>query len=356
MITADVLAAALRGEAAALESLSRVEEDELCRVATAHGVLPLVAGRLPFLRTHSARAAATDVVRERLLRELIEAFAQNGVTSLLFKGAQLAYSHYERPDLRPRFDSDVLVRPSDREHALRILAALDYRPVGQVSGRLVTSQATFVKREADVLAHAVDLHWRIANPQIFSDVFSFDQLAARSERLAALHPDARGLGAIDALLVACLHRVAHHFDDEYLVWLYDIHLIASRFGPSEWAGCLDTSRDRGVLTVCQLGLARASAHFGTVVPDDFRSAMPATGNGRETSFTRYLSHDHRQMRTLVDDLRALRRWTDRGRLIVEHLFPSPQYMRETYAPSSGAPLSLLYARRVLRGARKWLVR
>jgi hypothetical protein len=57
---------------------------------------------------------------------------------------------------------------------------------------------------------------------------------------------------------------------------------------------------------------------------------------------------------VLDDLRTLSRWRDRWRLVREHAFPPATYMRRVYALSSAAPLPLLYARRLLRGGRKWL--
>ena len=44
------------------------------------------------------------------------------------------------------------------------------------------------------------------------------------------------------------------------------------------------------------------------------------------------------------------------RLMAQHMFPSADNMRTVYAPASGAPLTWLYARRVVRGALKWLAR
>ena len=44
----------------------------------------------------------------------------------------------------------------------------------------------------------------------------------------------RGLSPVHALLVACIHRVAHHRGTERLIWLLDIHLLASRLEEREW--------------------------------------------------------------------------------------------------------------------------
>ncbi len=47
------------------------------------------------------------------------------------------------------------------------------------------------------------------------------------DRFLRSTPAPRDLPPPHALLMACVHRVAHHFDPPTLIWLYDIHLLAS---------------------------------------------------------------------------------------------------------------------------------
>ena len=77
--------------------------------------------------------------------------------------------------------------------------------------------------------------------------------------------------------------------------------------------------------------------------------------GTEASVA-FLHGERAQLATLASDLRALPSWRDRGVLIYEHLFPPRSYMRGVYAPASRAPLPVLYLRRVVRGAWRWLGR
>jgi hypothetical protein len=70
----------------------------------------------------------------------------------------------------------------------------------------------------------------------------------------------------------------------------------------------------------------------------------------------FLQRDRAQLATFLSDFQALPTWTDRGRLVREHLCPPPTYMRQVYAPASRAPLAALYVWRALRGAWRWLAR
>jgi hypothetical protein len=337
-------------------------------VAEFHGVVPLVADRClawPDLRGSVAdrllevarRYAARDLAREVALRDLLGAFARDRVDVLLMKGAQLAYSHYPRPDLRPRADTDLLVDPKAHHRAHKTLLSLGYTAPGQVSGQFVSHQSFYSTSHDGVPVHDVDLHRRIANPQLFADLLTFDELRQAAVAMPSLHPAARGLANPHALFLACVHRVAHHYDDDCLIWLHDIHLVASTMTMGEWDELVELAGRRRVVAICRQGLAKAARHFGTVVPEPIMSdpRFQVREDRAEPTAT-FLVRRRAQLENLVSDLHVLDSWGDRWRLIREHLFPPRRYMREVYAPSSRAPLAMLYAWRAMRGARKWLVR
>lgn len=361
-----LLAALVLGESVTATALAGHEPNRLRDEAEHEGVLPLVADRLcrarqapaalsAALSSGAMREAAADLIREAELRRLVPALAATGTNPLILKGAQLAYSHYPRPDLRPRMDTDVLVAPAGRGAAHRCLVDAGYEPVDQVAGDLVMYQALYVKRHTDVPVHAVDLHWRLANPQRFGGVLTHAEMAAAAVPIPGLADQARGLSNPHVLLVACIHPVAHHAHAQRLIWHYDIHLIASRFSAGDWDAFATLAIDRRVNTVCRRSLELASHFFGTVVPTRTEARLNPAG-GVDADTAAYLSPGRRQIHDAMWDFRALPSWTDRCRLVCQHLFPSAHYMRDTYAPSSSAPLAVLYARRALRGARRWLAR
>jgi hypothetical protein len=346
--------------------LGAVDVDQLVLRAESHGVLPLVADRLRsradvpaplrgVLGAEARRHAALDAAREVELRRLVAALDARGVRALLMKGAHLAYSHYGRPDLRPRIDTDLLIARKDRDAVLGVFRELAYEGTGHVAGTLVMYQACYVKRRHGVPLHVVDLHWKVANPQVFADLVSYEELSASAVSVPLLGPGAWGLSDVHALLVACVHRVAHHYDPATLIWLYDIHLIASRLSPEAWGTFEELCQQRGVAQVCRRSLDRTSAAFATALPRFARGAEHLGAPETEVATAAFLQ-PRRHVDQVVGDLRALRSWRDRARLVSQHVFPSASYMRHRYAPSSSAPLAVLYVRRVLHGAWKWLAR
>src|SRR5262245_26992375 len=108
----DALAAVVRGERHGANLLSTFDSEHVRRVADEHGVLVLIANQLAvwedgngplrsILWGEYQRRAVRDVLRERDLQECLAQLQLENVPLLLIKGAQLAYTHYDRPDLRP---------------------------------------------------------------------------------------------------------------------------------------------------------------------------------------------------------------------------------------------------------------
>lgn len=362
----DLAAAVIRGDAVPAAAFDSFEPGAICDLAQFHGVLPLVAHRLAgrtdvsvilrsMLRDRAGEAATVDLLREREAKRLIAALAANRIDALIFKGSHLAYSYYARPDLRPRLDTDLLIPADRRQAAQALLQDLGYELLDRVSGELVTGQSLHVLRQDGFLVHQVDLHWKVAIPLVFAHVLSYEELAERSVPIPALGPAARGPCDVDALFIACVHRVAHHADLVGLNWLYDIHLVAERLEPAGWRQFVALATERQMAAVCASSLERAAFWFHTRVPESAAERLRVAQTRAGERSAAYLSA-RPQAEALIDDLRTLRSWRDRWRLVREHLFPSAAYMRRVYAPASALPLPLLYLWRITRGARKWLTR
>jgi putative nucleotidyltransferase-like protein len=341
-----------------------LHEEECWQLAERHGVAGLVASRLAAvhgLDRHLAervieltrQQVTVDMAHEAQLRCGLTSLHGAGVDAVVMKGAQLAYSHYERPDLRPRLDTDLMISAAQRALAHEVLVGGGYSPDVQASADLVLHQQTYVKPIGHGLGHVIDLHWRLANPEIFGTVLTFEEMAREAVGIAALGGEARGLSPVHALLVACIHRVAHHRGAERLIWLLDIHLLASRFDDSEWSAFVSLAAERGVAAVCADGLERTQQLFGTRLPECVRELANAHAEGRREATARYLA-PLRVVSAVLDDLRFLPTWHHRWRLVKDYAFPPVRYMREVYAPASASPLAWLYVRRMVFGARRWL--
>jgi hypothetical protein len=360
------LASILRGDGMPRGGLDAPVEAILA-VAEDHGVLPLVAAALPQLsqapRVLAAEAArraqeyvGADLVAEVELRAVLAALHTSGVDPVLIKGGHLAYTHYPRPDLRPRFDTDLLIAPDALPGTDGVLTGMGYTSQPSVGEDIVMSQRCYTKRGSGGQRHLVDVHWKLANSPVFADLVSYAELAREAVPVASLGPSARGLSPVHAMLVACVHRIAHHFDAGNLIWLYDVRLLAAGLDERDWDRFIDLAANRRVAGVCRTSLERAVNRLRAPVPPRVLEELGRRSAARREIAAGYLAPRRSRAATLVDELRALPTWPARWRLVREHLYPEASYMREVYAPASSAPLPLLRVRRVMRGAWKWLVR
>lgn len=366
-VTAERLAALIIGDDRGWREWADASPDRLIRAARSHGVLPLIAERAAdprvacpsrlreALQAEARTELTADLLQEHELRSVVGAFKRAAVPVLMMKGADLAYSCYGRSDLRPRSDSDLLVRPSNRQDAGAVLESLGYERVPQSGGDLLMYQEPFRLRRGDVDLHVVDLHWRVMNPQRFGASFDFDELFSSAENRPRLAPDARGIDRVHALLLACVHRVAHHFDNDRLIWIHDLHVLAAEMTADAWRTFTQLAEKRTVQGACLRSLEAAIETFRTPVPAEILIDLKQ-GSRSERGNELFLASGKRHAERVLSDLRGVGSWRNRGRLLRQHLFPSARYMRDVYAPSSVAPLWFLYLRRILRGSRRWLSR
>jgi hypothetical protein len=211
-------------------------------------------------------------------------------------------------------------------------------------------QADYVRKDPSGIWHAFDFHWKVSNRQAVADALTFEDVEAASEPIGALGPHARGPSHVHSLLLACIHRIAHHSADERLIWLYDIHLLVTRLSETDLDAFIDLARARSVTLICADGLLAARRRLGTSLPAGMIDRLTPAGMGvaAEPS-SALLTSDPSLARELLSDLKAVR-WPERLRLIREHAFPSATYMTAAYTVSNRAWLPALYTHRLVRGA------
>jgi hypothetical protein len=303
------------------------------------------------------------MVRKRELGRVFDALTQAGLPApVLMKGAALAYTHYPAPSLRPRGDTDLLIRRDDLPAFGRVLTRLGYTTY-PIRGTLITCETAFDKRDPTGVDHQLDVHWRISSAHLFGRLIGFAAASDSAVAIPVLHKRARGLCPVHALSLACLHRAVslhskYYVDGELyygadrLIWLYDVHLLVDRMTPEEIGAFTELCRSVGVCAVCRDALERARACFGTPLPEGLLQGLVQPA-GKELS-AGYLGAS--RLRALLIDLRALPRWRDRAGLLREYALPPRDYLRGRYAAPAGTKLPALYLRYWFDGAHRFLVK
>ena len=368
MSAAAIVARALAAPDDPTPASAGVDAQALVAAAAEHRVLVLLgsclraAGTLggwplPFVRAflEAERAAiAVDCLRQIQTTSVLAALTGRGARTLTFKGAALARQWYPAPHTRPHTDTDLLVPPAALPSVEEVFARLGFERQQETSGRLVSYQRHYGKRDRHGAFHAFDVHVKISNRHALADRVAFDELWRRRVPLPPLGPAAATVGASDALVLALVHRAGHHPGSRDLLWIYDLHLLAAALTPDEQTQFEDLVRARGLRLLARDGLQLARESFGGAAPDRLAQRL-ADGRG-ERDEVPVIAARSSETDLLRLDLQALATWRERGRLVREHLFPAPSYMRGKYGVESTLLLPALYAWRFVSGAPKWLRR
>jgi Uncharacterised nucleotidyltransferase len=339
--------AALRGEAVPWPD--DLTDDE-ARSLVDHGVAPLVfeAAGVPRLREAAIRAAALEALRSEDLRHVLAALAAGRVEALLIKGSGLAYEIYAKPELRPRGDTDLLIAEESIERTRAILrdaGCVEQPTSGDEHG---VRQMTFLRKDANGVQHAYDVHWAVTNTPLFAHVLRFEDVRHRAVAVPPLGPHARTLAVVDALLLACVHRVAHHHDSERLIWLVDIALLRDRMGPEEHRRFWRMAADAGVVAVCSRSIELADAWMSRPARNRAADWLSPVELERDEPSKRFLDREITYGRVILADLRALAP-RDRIRRLWQLAFPPASFMRHNFPGHSTLSLPWLYLYRGTRG-------
>jgi hypothetical protein len=345
-----------------------ISTDEVMALCNAEDLSALVHHRLvqstsldrwpaPLPEFVSARAracAGEEMLRGAETRAVVAALASAGVRSLIIKGTHLAYSLYPMPAVRARDDTDLLIAAGDVEPARAVMRALGYTVTVHCSE--LFSQFEVQKRDRLGVLHAYDVHWKISTQPVFADVLTYEEMIPRAHAVPSLGPAAIAPAPADALLLACIHPVMHHQNTERILWVYDIHLIASSLSTPAFAEFTERAVDKKVAAVCAHQLRRVENALGTMVPPGIIDELSHAGRGEPSA--RYLASHRRWHHELASSVRGLPTFGARMKLLRDVLVPAPSYMLGAYRlrgkPLAPLLLPALYVHRNARGAWKIL--
>ena len=357
------LRALLRGEPAPWPASAGNDDaarllESLLQSIEQHGIGPLLYARLSgetwpvhgALRDAAIRAAAAEPLRLADLRALLAAFAARGIRVVIIKGTALAYDLYDAPEQRPRGDTDLLIAESDRDAVRALMLDLGY------DTRLTSGDTLAVRQQSFTRAgHVYDIHWDVANSPVVRDALPFEELIRRAMTVPRIAPNALAPSHVDALLLACIHRVAHHHDNERLIWLYDIHLLREVMTADEHARFWRLAAERRLVTICERSIELADAWFAKAPHDSAGDWLSANERARDEPSAAFLDRDRRGASVLGGDLKALS-WRARLRRLRELALPPASFMRQSFPSAPAIALPALYIWRGARGILRLLRR
>lgn len=290
------------------------------------------------------QSAMQTLAQRRVLREVLEELAARGTPVLVLKGHALAQWLYPANELRTTADIDLLL--PGKPHVDGLIAWLQVRDFirldGVFAGDMVCFESACGGPHAEGSPVELDLHWRLSTVPVFAFKFEFEELMAASIALPTLHPHARGLGPVHALLHACMHRAQNMLrgNQDEARWLRDIELLGAFFTPSHWDEWLSLAVSHRLAAVCLDGVQAAGTNAAIHVPGPILAQLRTAAEGQGLE----MRHMHRWAYVQWQCWRAIPTLGMRLRWLRQRLWPAPRYLRHRHGANAHSSIALRGAR------------
>jgi len=119
----------------------------------------------------------------------------------------------------------------------------------------------------------------------------------------------------------------------------------------EWGSLRDLACGNRIAGFCLDGLRSAKARLGSELPPEIEDALAAAAPAEPSRV--FVEGPVTRRDVLLSDLKVLHSWSDRIRLLREHMFPPPAFIQQRYGTTSRWLLPALYMHRLVTGVSKW---
>jgi len=303
-------------------------------------------------KQHYLQSVALNQLRHEALKKLSTSLASTTLQKpvIAFKGYALAYTIYPNPWLRPRADIDLLSSEVDADKLGELLIDSGYSLAERIPGKIISKQQTYLLQLSDDCLFAIDLHWRLSNRQRIAAMLTHEDIIQNAIQLDELGAGLYIPDNIHSLLIACLHRLGHHAEEDNLTWLYDIVLLIRSMTRRELDKCAHIAQQRGCFSILRDCVMASQAQFGILLDAQTREQWQNIDTSNEQAEL-YTRKGISEARYIYDDLKVLS-LIDGAKLIREHVFPDAAFVRTSMPDSPN--LIHAYCNRIYQGMRKYL--
>jgi hypothetical protein len=226
----------------------------------AAGIPPEAVQRL---RDIYLAAVSLNVKKYHKVDVILQAFAQEGIPVVPFKGAWLASLIYPNDALRLSSDIDLWIQKDRLDDARSLMASLGYtahskseRP--QALQDALTGETQMFKENWPM----VELHWNIFPGEWMRHTGLADEKAVWDRTQPWRGPVVRQLSTEDAIVQLCFHHaVSHQMSMPGLRLLLDLHFIREKL-PVDWNKVAACARQWRVAAATWIVLDRFAGLFG----------------------------------------------------------------------------------------------
>jgi len=298
------------------------------------------------MRMSFLSSGARMVWMEAILKKILCAFAEDGISALVIKGPALAHSAYPDPAMRPYSDIDLLVKPGEVQKARQSLERVGYMCKARYFERSkhLHWEEVFLPHRPDIERTVIELHWSLVQHYIVRR-YSLEEVFDRAVTVKSRGFPLKTLCPVDALLNNALHLSYNHNDSIRLSWILDtsrlFKLLAS---PGDWADLRKSCGRWGARLALEKSLRMARYWTGLAVPVDL-SSWPGPAEWERRAF----SYATEGRDSAIADFRL--RWpgnegtAEKLKALLYLAFPDPELIKEKYPPPREWMLPLSYLAR-----------
>ena len=328
-----------------------------------HGIMPLCYWRvnqLPIalhppavIDSHMRNVFLANLARylrvEQQLEEILRAFDERGIETLIIRGIGLANTVYPDYATRPFNDFDLLVGPDYYSQAREVLYHLGYRGQFRRFGMFkdLFNAESFLHKSQTRKYCQVDLHWSLFQYHGLRRDNGTVGLFHRAEIVQTKIFNFKTLSKIDALVDAAFHTILHHPGNKRLMWISDIAFLSQALiYPDEWEilskRCLELRLSLAMEEALKLAIQWYNLQIPEVYRDFTKWLNPNENEKAEYFYVKRKQGPDIRLRGYLDSFLSA---PGKMRFIKEFLFPPSEYIRMTYPPSRKWLLPISYIRR-----------
>ena len=319
-----------------------------------------IKGMLPLLH-HSLMAAGVDIERQvstylktarlteevrleaydQICQQILTAISNRGISPIVMKGADLAYTIYDEPVLRHTDGLDFVVADEEIQAALDVLGTLGCGPPS--TSRSARARTMDCRHRSGLV---ITLH-----TEIFDVPFavSSEEMRSRCRVASVAGVRTRILSSADNLLYVCMN-VFYGRTRASIRWAVDAWFLVSRCRDLDWEVLVASAGKSQIALPVFLTLRYLKEHLGAPIPQTVlsRLALLATQVGSTAREMAFSAVRRNGAIGVTDLLRTAGSWQNRARILKWMLVPTPSYMRWARRLDSGWELPLHYLKRPFR--------
>jgi hypothetical protein len=228
------------------------------------------------LRDDTHQVASRSLVLTSELLSIVDRLAENGISSMPYKGPALACQVYGDFRLRSFADLDLLVQKSDLRKARDVLTAAGFKSQFEMTQ---AKERAMLRSECDESFSsnngkiALELHWAIT-PPFFSFPLKTEELFQRSVRISLLGKEVLAPKIEDLLLILCVNGTKDKWGR--LEFITRVSECLKRYPQLDWDETFSRARDLGAERMLLLGLFLVQHLLETPLPHQISQRVNQT--------------------------------------------------------------------------------